>query len=822
MTKNSNSNKNKRSSDPHADREANKYETPLPSRELILASMSEQGVPLSVEQLYQLLDISDNEREIFNKRLNAMEREGQIIRNRKGALCIVDKLDLISGVVQGHPDGFGFLIPDDKTKHPEDLFLGPREMSQVLHGDRVMVRMSGLDRRGRPEGKLVEVLERRTQKLVGRVIRSSGVTIVAAEDKRINLDILIPYHLDMQAKPGQVVMVEITEQPSPRALPMGKIVEILGNYADSGMEIEIALRKHNLPYEFSAEAVKLAESYPKLVQAADYKGRIDCREMPLITIDGETARDYDDAVYAEPQGKGWRLAVAIADVSFYVKPNDALDKCAFERGNSVYFPRRVIPMLPEALSNGLCSLNPDVERLCMICDMQVDAAGIVKQYKFYPSVMRSKARMTYNQVYEILQNPQGELALEYAWLMPHLQNLYAVYQLMLAQREKRGAIEFESAETIMIFNDEGKIDIIVPSLRNEAHKLIEECMLAANVCAADFLESHEHPALYRVHEGPTPEKLEALRTFMGEFGFGVGGGDSPHAKDYGKLIDRIKERPDAQLLQTVLLRSMQQAVYSPDNLGHFGLAYEAYAHFTSPIRRYPDLLIHRAIKAVLNGDKYKAGDWSELGTHCSMTERRADDATRHVTNWLKCFYMQDKIGEVFEGTVAGVTSFGLFVALDGVYVEGLLHVTELGNDYFHYDKARHEMAGERTGVRYRLGDRLTIKVVRVDLETTKIDFTLVNINKSLEDSTQGTPGKSGADAKVSRSDKSTVKSSPAKSSHKFEGEFGLKPNRKPGDRPAGKPATKSKSEKLNKKTDNSPHKISKTKKVTKKTTKRKN
>ncbi|MGZ8983176.1 MAG: ribonuclease R [Methylotenera sp.] len=822
MTKNSNSNKNKRSSDPHADREANKYETPLPSRELILASMSEQGVPLSVEQLYQLLDISDNEREIFNKRLNAMEREGQIIRNRKGALCIADKLDLISGVVQGHPDGFGFLIPDDKTKHPEDLFLGPREMSQVLHGDRVMVRMSGLDRRGRPEGKLVEVLERRTQKLVGRVIRSSGVTIVAAEDKRINLDILIPYHLDMQAKPGQVVMVEITEQPSPRALPMGKIVEILGNYADSGMEIEIALRKHNLPYEFSAEAVKLAESYPKLVQAADYKGRIDCREMPLITIDGETARDYDDAVYAEPQGKGWRLAVAIADVSFYVKPNDALDKCAFERGNSVYFPRRVIPMLPEALSNGLCSLNPDVERLCMICDMQVDAAGIVKQYKFYPSVMRSKARMTYNQVYEILQNPQGELALEYAWLMPHLQNLYAVYQLMLAQREKRGAIEFESAETIMIFNDEGKIDIIVPSLRNEAHKLIEECMLAANVCAADFLESHEHPALYRVHEGPTPEKLEALRTFMGEFGFGVGGGDSPHAKDYGKLIDRIKERPDAQLLQTVLLRSMQQAVYSPDNLGHFGLAYEAYAHFTSPIRRYPDLLIHRAIKAVLNGDKYKAGDWSELGTHCSMTERRADDATRDVTNWLKCFYMQDKIGEVFEGTVAGVTSFGLFVALDGVYVEGLLHVTELGNDYFHYDKARHEMAGERTGVRYRLGDRLTIKVVRVDLETTKIDFTLVNINKSLEDSTQGTPGKSGADAKVSRSDKSTVKSSPAKSSHKFEGEFGLKPNRKPGDRPAGKPATKSKSEKLNKKTDNSPHKISKTKKVTKKTTKRKN
>jgi ribonuclease R len=763
MTNHKNNHKNKRSNDPHAAREASRYETPLPSRELILTTMSDQGVPLSIEQLYLLLDISDEEREVFNRRLNAMEREGQVIKNRKGALCIADKLDLIAGVIQGHPDGFGFLIPDDKTKS-EDLFLSPKEMSQVMHGDRAMVRMSGLDRRGRPEGKIVEVLDRKTQRLVGRVIRTAGVTIVAAEDKRINLDILIPYHLDMQAKPGQVVMVELTEQPSSHAQPMGKVVEILGNYADSGMEIEIALRKHNLPHQFTAEAVSLAESYPKLVQAEDYKGRIDCREMPLITIDGETARDFDDAVYAEPQGKGWRLVVAIADVSFYVKPHDALDKGALERGNSVYFPRRVIPMLPEALSNGLCSLNPDVERLCMICDMQLDGAGIVKQYKFYPSVMRSKARMTYNQVFEILQNPEGELAQEYAWLVPHLQHLYSVYQLSQAQREKRGAIEFESSETIMIFNDQGKIERIEPSTRNEAHKLIEECMLAANVCAAEFLKKHEHPALYRIHEGPTPEKLELLRTFMGEFGFGVGGGDSPHAKDYGKLLARIKDRPDAQLLQTVLLRSMQQAVYSPDNVGHFGLAYEAYAHFTSPIRRYPDLLIHRAIKAVLNGERYKAGDWNSLGEQCSMTERRADDATRDVTNWLKCFYMQDKIGEVFEGTVAGVTSFGLFVALDGVYVEGLLHVTELGNDYFIYDKARHEMAGERTGVRYRLGDRLTVKLVRVDLETTKIDFTLANKSNELADESKVNSTKSLGANKSSIKDQSAVKSSP-----KFEG-----------------------------------------------------
>ena len=714
-----------RRSDPYAEREAGNYDHPLPSREFILQTMTEQGVPLSVEELYRLLAIHDEEREIFNRRLNAMERDGQIIRNRKGALCIAEKLHLISGTVQGHADGFGFLVPDDKERAGGvDLFLSPKEMSQVMHGDRVMVRQAGLDRRGRPEAKIVEVLERKTTRLVGRIMRGNGFSIVAAEDKRVNQDVLIPYHLDMKAQDGQVVMVELTDQPSPYAKPMGKVVEILGNYADAGMEIEIALRKHQLPYEFSAAALRQAESYSRQVQEKDWKGRIDLRDLPLITIDGETARDFDDAVYCEPQGKGWRLVVAIADVSHYVKPGDALDKDAYERGNSVYFPRRVIPMLPEALSNGLCSLNPQVDRLCMVCDMQVDAFGNVKRYQFFPSVMLSKARMTYTKVYDMLINPQGETAKEHAWLMPHAQNLYALYQVMVKARAKRGAIEFESSETMMIFNDDGKIERIEAVVRNEAHRIIEECMLAANVCASDFLKEHEHPALYRIHEGPTPEKLEALRTFMGEFGFGVGGGDSPHAKDYGKLLEQFRGRPDEQLLQTVLLRSMQQAVYSPDNIGHFGLAYESYTHFTSPIRRYPDLLIHRAIKAVLHGEKYKAGDWQELGQHCSITERRADDATRDVEAWLKCYYMQDKIGEEFDGTVAGVTSFGLFVALDGVYVEGLLHVTELGNDYFNYDKARHEMAGERTGVRYRLGDRLRVKISRVDLETSKIDFVL--------------------------------------------------------------------------------------------------
>ncbi len=727
--------KTHRGKDPHADREAANYENPLPSREYILEVMEHEGAPVSVEKLWKLLEIRKSERDILGRRLAAMERDGQILRNRKDALCIAEKIHLIPGKVQGHPDGFGFLIPDAGG---EDLFLSPKEMAKVLHGDRAMVRQSGVDRRGRPEGKIVEVLERANNKLVGRLIRERGVVLVAAEDRRINQDILIEPGRDMGAQAGQVVMVELIEQPSVYAQPIGKVVEILGNYADPGMEIEIALRKHQLPYEFMKVAVEQAEAYPKTVQKKDWEGRTDLRELPLVTIDGETARDFDDAVFCEPQGKGWRLVVAIADVSFYVKPGEPLDQDAYERGNSVYFPRRVIPMLPEALSNGLCSLNPDVERLCMVCDMQIDGQGKIKRYKFYPSVMRSKARMTYTKVYDMIVNPRGGTAQEYEWLLPHVQNLYNLYQVLLKAREKRGAIEFETIETLMMFNENGKIERIVPSSRNDAHRLIEECMLAANVCASDFLKEHGHPALYRIHEGPTLEKLEKLRGFMAEFGFTLGGGDTPHAKDYGKLLNLIKGRPDEQLLQTVLLRSMQQAVYSPDNVGHFGLAYESYTHFTSPIRRYPDLLIHRAIKAVVEGKKYRAGDWAELGMHCSLTERRADDATRDVETWLKCFYMQDKVGETFNGTVAGVTSFGLFVALDEVYVEGLLHVTELGNDYFNFDNIRHEMAGERTGVRYRLGDRLRVKVARVDMETSKIDFVLEQEAESQPPSTTTT------------------------------------------------------------------------------------
>ena len=719
--------KNIRESDPQKEREITLYENPIPSRELILEVMTNHGVPIKKNDLIRLLDIQEDEAIFLDKRLRAMARQGQILINRKDVLCISEKLNLIPGKVMGHPDGFGFLIPDDKTVN--DIFLSPRELSQVLNNDRVMVQVTGQDRKGRLEGTIVEILERVNKIIVGRVVQGDGVTIVAAEDKRINQDFLISHNDDMNAKTGQVVEIEVTTQPARRVKPMGKVIKILGNYDDSGIEIEIALRKHHLPYEFSPEAIKQAEAYSKNVSTSDHKGRKDLRSLPLVTIDGETARDFDDAVYAEPLKNGWRLVVAIADVSSYVSPQTSLDDEALERGNSVYFPRRVIPMLPEALSNGLCSLNPNVDRLCMVCDMVINEIGKVTSYEFYPSVMNSKARLTYTIVDQILNKNNQELQSEYENVVPHLINLQKVFDILFKQRELRSAIEFDSTETTIVFNEQGKIDFIKPVYRNQAHRIIEECMLSANVCAADFLLDNNSDGLFRNHETPTAEKLENLRGFLLEFGLSLSGGDSPTSKNYGELIKKITGRPDEHLLQTVLLRSMQQAVYSNENKGHFGLAYEAYTHFTSPIRRYPDLIVHRAIKEKLTNKKSSIKNISQIAMHCSGTERKADDATRDVESWLKCYFMQDKVGKIFEGTVAGVTGFGLFVELDDIFIEGLLHVTELGSDYFTYDKQKHAMVGERTTIQYRLGDRLKVKVVRVDLETSKIDFSLVGGEK---------------------------------------------------------------------------------------------
>ena len=689
----------------------------------------------------------------------------------------------LEGTVQGHRDGHGFFIPDEGGS---DIFLAPQEMRAVLHGDRLRVRVVGTDRRGRPEGRIVDILERPRRPIIGRLLQESGVWVVAPEDRRYGQDILIPKNGVANAQAGQVVCVELTEAPSMYTQPSGRVTEVLGEIDDPGMEIEIAVRKYEVPHRFTPETLAQAAALPEKLRPIDRRARVDLTDVPLVTIDGEDARDFDDAVYCEPitfgKGKnafkGWRLVVAIADVSHYVKPGEALDADAYERATSVYFPRRVIPMLPEKISNGLCSLNPLEDRLSMVCDMLVSEEGEVTGYQFFPAVICSHARLTYTEVGAALTNTRGPEAARLAPVLPHLLHLHEVYRALLRQRTRRGAIDFESTETQIVCDENGRIEKIVPRTRNEAHRLIEEAMLAANVCAADFIESHSHPALFRVHEGPTPEKRVTLQNYLRALGLGLAVSDEPKPAEFQAISQAVRERPDAQQIQTMLLRSMQQAIYTAVNSGHFGLAYEAYAHFTSPIRRYPDLLVHRVIKAILLGKRYHLGPlpavssaatsgqyrrpmrqapadgkgqaaarttgpartalptksgkaaaetalWQTAGEHCSANERRADEASRDVEAWLKCRYMRDRLGEEFAGTVSAVTSFGLFVQLDELYVEGLIHITELGGEYYRFDEVRQELRGERTGVRYAVGSRVRVQVSRVDLDGRRIDFRLV-------------------------------------------------------------------------------------------------
>lgn len=657
-----------------------------------------------------------------------MERDGQLLRNRKNAYGIVSKMNLIIGRVMGHPDGFGFLIPDEGG---DDLFLGERDMRAVLHGDRAVARVTGVDRRGRKEGAIVEVLQHNNQRIVGRVLVDAGIYYLVPTNRRISQDILIPPQGLMGAKDGQIVEIEITEQPNRHRSPLGKVITVLGDHMAPGMEIDIALRDFELPHAWSIEAVEQAESLGDQIPPSAIEGRLDLRDLPLVTIDGEDARDFDDAVYAQALKSGsWRLWVAIADVSSYVEPNSPLDNDAKERGTSVYFPSQVIPMLPEALSNGLCSLNPAVDRLCMVCEMVINADGETESYQFHQAVMNSKARLTYTDVAAMLVDQNSELKTKYADVLPGLETMYDLYNVMLTSRGNRGAIDFEMTETQFIFDDNRKIKTIEPRERNDAHRLIEEFMVAANVSAAKFLLQNKLPALYRVHETPSDEKLSNLREFLGELGLMLGGGDEPQPAHYASLLNTARKRPDGHLLQTVMLRSLKQAIYSPDNVGHFGLALDAYAHFTSPIRRYPDLLVHRAIRHLIVGNKktnwrYSNDEMVQLGDHCSMTSRRADEATRDVSDWLKCEFMQDRVGEVYEGNISGVTGFGLFIELSEIYIEGLVHVTSLSNDYYQFDATGHRLTGERSRKVYRLGDKVNVKVVRVDLDEKKIDLEIV-------------------------------------------------------------------------------------------------
>jgi ribonuclease R len=663
----------------------------------------------------------------------------------------------VEGVVLGHRDGHGFVLRDPRDD--ADIYLSPQEMRTVLHRDRVRVRIVRYDRKGRPEGRVLEILERRKAPIIGRLLHESGVWLVAPEDRRYGQDILIPKNATASAQAGQVVAIELTEPASMYSQPVGRVTEVLGEIDDPGMEIEIAVRKYEVPHRFSPETVAQAAAMPAAVRPADRRHRIDLTDVPLVTIDGEDARDFDDAVYCEPfksgRGKrtasGWRLLVAIADVSHYVKPGEPIDEDAYERATSVYFPRRVIPMLPEKLSNGLCSLNPNEDRLAMVCDMVVSDAGEIDAYQFYPAVINSHARFTYTEVAAILGNSRGVEAGKRGELVAHLLHLHEVYRALLKQRGRRGAVDFETTETQIVADESGRIEKIVPRVRTEAHRLIEEAMLAANVCAAEFIASHKHPCLYRVHEGPTPEKRQTLQNYLKSLGLGLAVSDDPTPAEFQAIADATKDRSDALQIHTMLLRSMQQAIYTASNSGHFGLAYPAYTHFTSPIRRYPDLLVHRVIKALLHGKRYHLANgatppaqpklrrggkpvksseaelehWETAGAHCSANERRADEASRDVEAWLKCRYMREHLGEEFSGTVTAATNFGLFITLDQLYVEGLAHVTELGGEYFRFDDVRQELRGERSGARYGIGSRVRVQVSRVDLDGRRIDFRLV-------------------------------------------------------------------------------------------------
>ena len=748
--------------DPHRQREQAKYDSPIASREHILSVLRNDSGPMDFEALAEHLGLrSEDDLEALRRRVGAMKRDGQLIQNRRRGLVPVDADALVAGRISAHPDGFGFVITDDDDK---DIYLNGKQMRQVLHGDRVVACVTGTDHRGRREGRIVDVVERANKSLVGKLVIERGTIVVSPDNKRIHQDILVPPHELMGAENGDIVVIEITEQPSRRHQAVGKVVEVLGQHLRPGMEIDVALHSHGIPFEWPDAVTDQAASFSTTVPDGAAKGRKDVRDLPLVTIDGSDARDFDDAVWCERSDEGWRLLVAIADVAHYVEPDSPLDEEAIKRGTSVYFPGRVVPMLPEVLSNGLCSLNPQVDRLCMLCEISITDSGAIRRASFYNGIMQSHARLTYSEVNEMLTEPSSALRAQHQGLMPMLEELHRLYQALAALRATRGAIEFDSTETRILFDDNKKISEIVPVVRNDAHKLIEECMILANIAAAAFLEHHEMPTLYRVHNGPKADRLEDLRSFLALRSLSLGGGDSPSALDYAALSLQIKERPDRLVIQTVMLRSMQQAVYQPKNEGHFGLALTQYAHFTSPIRRYPDLMVHRAIKHVLSrvaksSFRYSHDNMQGLGESCSSTERRAEEASRDVTAWLKCEYMQEHVGSEFPGVVSAVTSFGLFVALKDIHIEGLIHVTNLSRDFYQFDQAAHALIGERTGQQYHLGDAITVQVAAVNLEERKIDFNEVahesrhggkRSGKSSGKSAANAPGKSRRDRKKSR------------------------------------------------------------------------
>ncbi|MDR3431458.1 MAG: ribonuclease R [Rouxiella aceris] len=727
------------SQDPFLEREAEKYESPIPSREFILEHLGKRETPASREELGNELNLSGEEAlEALRRRLRAMERDGQLVFTRRQCYALPERLDLLKGTVIGHRDGYGFLRLEGVKK--DDVYLSAEQMKMCIHGDVVLAQPVGTDRKGRREARIVRVLVPKTSQIVGRYFTDAGAGFVVPDDSRLSFDILIPADAVSGARMGYMVVVELTQRPTRRTKAVGKIVEVLGDKMGTNMAVDIALRTHEIPHVWPPQVEKQVADLSEQVPEEAKKGRVDLRSLPLVTIDGEDARDFDDAVYCEKKrGGGWRLWVAIADVSYYVRQGTALDAEARSRATSVYFPSQVVPMLPEVLSNGLCSLNPQVDRLCMVCEMTISAQGKLTTSKFYEAVMSSHARLTYTKVWHIIEGNE-ELREQYSPLVKHLQELHTMYKVLDQARAERGGIAFETEEAKFIFNAERRIERVEPTVRNDAHKLIEECMILANIAAARFVEKHNEPALFRVHDRPSDDHISALKSVLAELSLTLGGGMKPEPKDYAQLMDELKDRPDREMLQTMLLRSMKQAIYDPENRGHFGLALASYGHFTSPIRRYPDLSLHRAIKYLLakehgnlkerwtptGGWHSDYADMLQLGEHCSMAERRADEATRNVADWLKCDFMQDHVGEVFNGIIASVTGFGFFVRLADLFIDGLVHVSSLDNDYYRYDNIGQRLVGESSGSVYRLGDAVEIRVEAVHMDERKIDFALVS------------------------------------------------------------------------------------------------
>lgn len=747
--------------DPFADRESKNYENPIPSREFITEFLQQAGVPMNRNDLFEALKLEGEEQyEGLRRRLRAMERDGQLVFTRRQCYALPEKLEMVKGYVIGHKDGHGWVRPEGSVGKDNDIVLPHHQMKHIIHGDYVLVQPTDNSKRGRREGRLVRVLEERNTQIVGRFFLEYGYSYVVPDDSRISQDILIPNEHKAGARMGNVVVIEITDRGSRSRGMMGKVVEVLGENMAPGMETQIAIRTHQIPHDWPAAVDKQIENLGEEVPEEAKEGRVDLRDLPLVTIDGEDARDFDDAVYCEKKKSGgWRLWVAIADVSYYVRTDSALDKEAINRGNSVYFPSQVVPMLPEVLSNGLCSLNPQVDRLCMVCEMTISETGKLSGYKHYEAVMNSHARLTYNKVGAILEGDE-ELRMRYHAVVPHLEELHAMYKVLKEARDNRGAIEFETVEAKFIFNADRKIESIEPVIRNDAHKIIEECMILANIASASYVEKAKEPALYRVHESPGELRLQAFRDFLSELGLDLKGGLEPSPTDYADLVKQIAERQDKELIQTMLLRSMKQAVYNADNAGHFGLALKRYAHFTSPIRRYPDLLLHRAIKYLIakeegrnqdrwtptGGYHYSFDDMDFYGEQCSMTERRADDATREVADWLKCEYMQDHVGDELDGVIANVTSFGFFVRLTELHIDGLVHISTLANDYYQFDPIGQRLIGESFGNIYRLGDAVKVKVLAVNLNDKQIDFELIETSRKLRGKGK-TAKKRAADAK---------------------------------------------------------------------------